>query len=292
MRFENTRVFNFEGAIRGMRNPMESWAKSDSQMCEGYENKGGECVVQPLCETSRFGQCHDGFIMGAKDLELAQRLIRSGSEHRKFMRQIFVSVDITAPLFWWKEADTYAVGVTKNSTSTMHTIQNKPITKELFEIGDYHPELGLIDDVPLGVRVDCFINDLEQLRQLFIMEEDPVIKKRYWKELIRWLPEGWLQTRTVTLNYENLLAMCSPGQRRFHKQTEWSVDFISWARSLPYAEQLIFIDEFDAARELEKSPEEKIRDFAKRARNMAAQNNVEMGDFLHILSEEIMKEAS
>lgn len=234
MRFENTRVFNFDGALRGMRNPKESWSRSDSH----WEYDCVEDTVEDI-----------EFVIGQNDLELAQTLIRAGSEHRKFMRQIIVSVDITAPIYWWKEFDTYKVGTTANSTSTMHKIQSKPITRELFEISDYHPELDMIDDAPLGIRVDNFINDLEQLRQKYLMTEDKKQKKKYWKELIRWLPCGWLQTRTVTMSYENLLAMCSKGQRRFHKLTEWSgsgqVSFVGWARTLPYAQELIFLDELD-----------------------------------------------
>lgn len=244
MRFENTQVFNFDGALRGMRNPKESWAKSDSHWEYNYADDAVEDMQ---------------YTIGEADLELAQTLIRAGSEHRKFMRQIIVSVDITAPIYWWKEFDTYAVGVTKNSTSTMHKIQSKPIAKELFEIGDFHPELTLIDDVPLGIRVGQFIDDLEQLRQCYLRaHKDDPDKKKYWKELIRWLPCGWLQTRTVTMSYENLLAMCSKGQRRFHKLTEWSgkdcVSFIGWARTLPYAQELIFLDELE-----EDDPWDEIR---------------------------------
>lgn len=246
MKFENTQIFNFDGALRGMRNPKESWSKSDSN----WEFTYGDCADELE------------YVIGPNDLRLAQTLIRAGSEHRKFMRQIIVSVDITAPLYWWKEFDTYKVGTVANSTSTMHKIQSKPITKELFEVDDYHPELMLIDDINIGTRVDCFIEDLEQLRQLYLMTENEKLKKQYWKELVRWLPEGWLQTRTVTMSYENLLAMCSKGQRRFHKLTEWSgadrISFIGWARTLPYAQELIFIDELE-----EPDPWETIKKLCK-----------------------------
>ena len=168
---------------------------------------------------------------------LAKRLIAGGSEHRKFLRQIFVTVDITAPLLWWKEADTYKVGTVANSTSTMHKLASTPITLDCFELGDYSPELDMIDDVPLGLRVDSFIDDLEQMRQKYLMTND----KRYWKELVRWLPNGWLQTRTVTMNYENLLSMYH--QRRNHKLTEWSIDFINFIKSLPYASDFLIPDE-------------------------------------------------
>lgn len=264
MKFENTQVFNFEGAFRGMRNPKNSWDKSDSDFSDDCHNQS----FDEECEKCEYFLGFDvpcKAHIGENDMKLAQSLIRGGSEHRKFMRQIFVSVDITAPLYWWKEFDTYKVGTVANSTSTMHKMASKPITLDCFEIDDYDNSLSLIDDVNIGLRVDCFIDDLEQLRQIHlhylskskkkgISESDKEhyeqVAKKYWKELIRWLPESWLQTRTVTMSYENLLAMCSKGQRRFHKLNEWSgkddnnlTNFISWARTLPYAQELIFIDE-------------------------------------------------
>ena len=166
--------------------------------------------------------------------------------------------------FLGKEFDTYKVGTVANSTSTMHTIHKTPITIDNFEIDDYDPSLGLIDPIHIGERVDCFVNDLEQLRQTYMLYSKKAkettdleerarlvgIAKKYWKELIRWTPDSWLQTRTVTMNYENLLGMCSRGQRRFHKLNEWSgiddeylTNFINFARQLPYAQDLIFIDE-------------------------------------------------
>lgn len=241
MKFENIRVYNFEGALHGMRNPKESWDKSDSYW-EG-----------------------DKYIIGENDMKLAQALIKAGTEHRKFLRQIFVSVDITASLYWFKEFDTYKVGTVANSTSTMHKIHSKPITKECFEMDDY-TNLSVFD-APLTCltdHVDEFIEILETLRQRYLEWNEKAkqskeiehkkmcsnIAKKYWKELIRWTPESWLQTRTVTMNYENLLGMCSRSQRRFHKLNEWSgvddpslANFISWARTLPYAQEFIFIDE-------------------------------------------------
>ena len=280
MKFENIRVMNFENALRGMRNPKESWHLSDSQFgfCQEdkYNDILSECVTKhcefqeidienqyeiydALCKQMEKSVCiykDDNLIeyaaIGPKDMELAQKLIRAGGEHRKFLRQIFVSVDITAPLYWWKEADTYKVGTVANSTSTMHKIDSKPITLDCFEIDDYCKDgLHVINDEPIA---DCslqnFVNNtiqyLEHLRQKYLETKD----KRYWKELIRWLPEGWLQTRTYTLSYETLLAMCSKGQRRSHKLNEWSgiddeslENFIKMARSLPYASQFLFIDE-------------------------------------------------
>jgi len=210
MLFENTEVFNFDGALRGMRNPKESWNKSDSDFSMCIEDRTNIVINNNI---------------GKNDLILAQTLIKSGSEHRKFMRQIFVSVDITAPIYWWKEFDTYKVGTVANSTSTMHKLASTPITKECFECAE--------------MLLPGMVEELEKLRQQYNETKDKTI----WKKLIVNLPESWLQKRTVTMNYENLLGICSKGQRRFHKLTEWSVDFIQWARNLPYAQDLLFIDE-------------------------------------------------
>lgn len=216
MKFENTEVYGFKRALKGMRNPLESWRKNDTV------EENGKVVI------------------GENDLDLAQRLIKSGSEHRKFMRQIFVSVDITAPLYWWKEFDTYKVGTTANSTSTMHKLATTPITDECFEMDDYDAVIMLDEGI---VETETLWNNiiftLEGMRQVYLRTKD----KRVWKEMIRLLPSSWQQTRTVTMTYENLLAMCSKGQRRFHKLTEWSKSFIDWARTLPYAQELIFPDE-------------------------------------------------
>lgn len=232
MKFENTEVWGFEHAIRGMRNPMNSWDKSDS-FWEDYK-----CI--------RFGdkECTKNFIIGENDLKLAQKLIKGGSEHRKFMRQIFVSVDITAPLYWWKEFDTYKVGTVVNSTSTMHKIDSKPITLECFEIDDYKGTELLIDETEVSLDWDVkdIIDVLEALRQKYLETKD----KRYWKELIRWLPESWLQTRTVTMTYENIYSMLR--QRYTHKLNEWSglddntlPNFKKWVNTLPYANELLFL---------------------------------------------------
>jgi len=263
MKFEKTEVMNFEGAFRGLRNPLESWEKSDSSFGIGTVNDTEDwdiahlyCVKDNISvedgdhydqEVDKYaawlrrnGIIRWGFnrclfeyaYIGPNDLNLAQRMIKAGTSDRKFLRQIFVSVDITAPLYWYKEFDTYKVGTVANSTSTMHKIASTPITKDCFEIDDYNPDLKLIDDVNIGLRTQCFIDDLEQLRQKYLQTKD----KRYWKELIRWLPEGWLQTRTVTLNYEILRNIYF--QRRYHKLSEWH-QFCEWIESLPYAKELI-----------------------------------------------------
>lgn len=218
MKFENTDVWGFEHALRGMRNPLNSWDKGDS----GYIDR-------------RF---NDQFHIGKNDLDLAQRLIKAGSEHRKFLRQIFVSVDVTAPLFWWKEFDTYKVGTVANSTSTMHKLANTPITIDCFEMDDF-------ENMNCHSCWDFVIFACEGLRQKYNETKD----KRYWKELIRLLPESWLQKRTVTMNYENILNMYM--QRKNHKLNEWSgkddsskTTFCSWVLSLPYAKEF-FIEPFE-----------------------------------------------
>lgn len=202
MKFENTSVMNFEGAFRGMRNPKDSWHMSDSWTDES------------------------GYHIGEKDMDLAHRLIAAGSEHRKFMRQIFVSVDIKAPLYWWKEMDTYKIGTTSNSCSTMHKLTAYPITLESFETDDYHPEL---------LDFSGFIDMLEVMRQAYLKTKNPLV----WKELVRWLPSSWLQKRTYTMTYENLYRIVR--QREFHKLSEWH-RFIDWVHTLPYAEELIFYE--------------------------------------------------
>ena len=284
MKFENIRVMNFENAIRGMRNPKNSWHLSDSKFgingISCSDDDKAEVIQNWLkwreekdSETSPVNNDHSSYenwlerngiirrgeknrayeyaYIGPKDMELAQSLIRAGSEHRKFMRQIFVSVDITAPMYWWGEFDTYKVGTVANSTSTMHKLTSKPITLDCFEIDDL-AEMDMIipivgSEITLEQAKNAIIDICEGLRQKYLETKD----KKYWKELVRWLPNGWQQTRTVTMTYENLLAMCSKGQRRFHKLTEWSGDgedfvtesFIKFARKLPYAQEFIFIDE-------------------------------------------------
>lgn len=233
MKFEKTEVWGFEHAIRGMRNPLESWDKSDSHThdapCANCMHYNKDCTDHKLIAN----KC---FYLGKNDLALMQKLIKAGSEHRKFLRQIMVSVDITAPLYWWKEFDTYKIGTIANSTSTMHKLASKPITMDCFEMGDF--EKVALSDGWSNTKYawnKFIIPLLEELRQIYITTKD----KRYWKELVRLLPESWLQTRTITMNYENILNMVH--QRQNHKLTEWSVNFINWVKSLPYAKELLCI---------------------------------------------------
>lgn len=216
MKFENTSVYNIYNAIIGARNPMNSWNKSDS-VFNGFNGKIENTVI------------------GKNDLELMQKLIKAGSEHRKFLRQIFVAVDITAPLYFFKELDTYKVGTVSNSTSTMHKLASTPITMDCFEMDDFDYFVGQNEN-DIGHIWEGLIYDLEYLRQKYNETKD----KRYWKELIRLLPESWLQKRTITMNYENILNMY--WQRKNHKLTEWSKSFCDWVKTLPYAEELICLE--------------------------------------------------
>ena len=274
MKFEKTEVMNFEGAFRGLRNPLESWAKSDSQfgiekleeVQADYETACEYCINEGLNAEKDYDAFYEAeekyaewlrengdlnktsfnlyfpdyvqyAYIGPNDLNLAQRMIKAGTSDRKFLRQIFVSVDITAPLYWWKEFDTYKVGTVANSTSTMHKLASTPITFDCFEMGDFE-NLRVYDNEPYNT--DTFVTDIwddiigycETLRLRYNETKD----KRYWKELIRILPEGWLQTRTVTLNYEVLRNIYF--QRHYHKLTEWHI-FCEWIESLPYGKELI-----------------------------------------------------
>lgn len=223
IKFEKADVWGFEHAIRGMRNPMNSWERSDSYPAVDC----GKCGI-----VEREGFCnpkeHDcsqfkTYEIGQNDYDLMARLIKGGSEHRKFLRQIFVSVDITAPIYWWKEFDTYKVGTTANSQSTMHKIHSKPIELSDFSIDDFEINNG-------GIYLeDCFINviaDCEMLRQRYMETKD----KRYWRGLVQLLPDSYNQKRTLTMSYENLLNMLK--QRKAHKLDEWR-EFCDWIFTLP-----------------------------------------------------------
>ena len=197
-------VMNLENAVRGARNPMNSWGRSDSF----YDEKGN-------------------YVLGPNDLDLAMRLAKAGNDHRKFLRQIFVSVDITAPLYWWKEFDTYKVGTVANSCSTMHKIHHKP-----FERSDFSCEK--MDEGALKV-LDTVIEFMEAERVKFCEDKK---NKQAWINMIQMLPTSYNQMRTVTLNYENLINMYYA--RRTHKLHEWH-DLCDWIMTLPYAEQLIAV---------------------------------------------------
>ena len=201
IKLERTSVMNLENAMRGARNPMNSWGRMDSS----YDEDGNFCL-------------------GPNDLDLGRRLRKAGSDHRKFIRQIFVSVDITAPLYWWKEYDTYKVATVANSTSTMHKIHSKP-----FELDDFSHDHLTKDSLEfMGVIIDR----LESIRQKFVAEK----KKEDWYDLIQLLPSSYNQMRTCTFNYETLINIYRA--RKNHKLAEWHT-FCDWIETLPYAEQLI-----------------------------------------------------
>lgn len=229
IKIENTEVFGFESAIRGMRNPMNSWEKSDSGTC-GYPHHIG-CANCPDRECGH-GFLNDGiFKLGINDLKLMRSLVKAGSDHSKFMRMINVTCDIVAPLYWWKEFDTYKVGTVRNSCSTMHKIHSKEFALYDFSIEKFYYE---DDDVALYLS-DMFMNvieDCERLRKKFVETGD----KKYWRGLIQLLPSSYNQRATVQLNYAVLRNMYH--SRKNHKLDEW-IDFCKWVETLPYAKELI-----------------------------------------------------
>lgn len=213
IKIENIETFNFKGAFRGLRNPLNSWEKSNSY-------------------TDAFGK----YVVGNKDLELAQRMINAGTDESKFMRQIFVSMDIIAPLYWWKEADTYKIATVSNSCSTMHKIASSEITEENYSF-DPEPDKPLTDLLTddyiriLDIK-NRAIEDVEWLRKKYNETKD----KRYWRLLIQINPDGWLQKRTWTGNYQNLRNIYFA--RKNHKLIEWR-QFCQMIEQLPYGKELI-----------------------------------------------------
>ena len=208
IKVENVNVYNFEAAIRGLRNPYDSWDKSDSIF-------------------------HGDFFVGEKDLSLMQRLFKAGTEHRKFMRQILVSMDITAPLYWWKQYDTYKVGTVANSQSTMHTI-----AKKKFEFLDFSFDkedgsfLNPTDDSEKLNGVHNFIKSLNIVRDEYLSSND----KNDWRFLIQMLPESYNQTRTISMNYE--VASTIIRQRRNHKLREWDALIDIMLKEFPYLQEI------------------------------------------------------
>ena len=201
IKLERTSVLNLENAMRGARNPMNSWARTDSYYDEDRN-----------------------YVLGPNDLDLAKRLAKAGPDHRKFIRQIFVSVDITAPLYWWKEYDTYKVATVANSTSTMHKIHSKAFEKEDFSTDHMTEETKkhFLD----------FVAYIEEVRKKFVETKD----KTYWYDLIQMLPSSYNQLRTCTLNYETLSNIYYA--RKAHKLEEWHT-LCDWIKTLPYAEDII-----------------------------------------------------
>lgn len=284
MQFKNTRAYNFEGAFRGMRNPMNSWDRSDSffgltdifmsdaltDVCDAwieYENverreRGAEeyshemknyneyynvlekyeqwFINQGILRRSDYGgDIYEVALLGPNDLDLAQRLILAGNEHAKFMRQIFVSVDITAPLYWWKEFDTYKVGTVANSTSTMHKLSAQSITMDMFEFNNLDVVVDTYTSPHGGESIRIFndyVEDIVDMCENLRLKFKETGDAAYWKALIQILPNAYLQTRTVTMSYANLRNIYF--QRQHHKLAEWSL-FCDWILTLPYSKELI-----------------------------------------------------
>lgn len=206
IKLERTSVMNFENAMRGARNPLNSWDRYDSSA----DSEGN-------------------FVFGANDLKLARRLCHAGSDHRKFIRQVFISVDITAPIYWWKEYDTYKVGTVANSTSTMHKIHSKP-----FEMADFSTD----HMVPAALlHMENMVLALENTRKEYINTKD----KALWYSIIQLLPESYNQMRTCTFSYENAFSMYNA--RKDHKLEEWHT-FCDWITGLPYFKEL-FLEEIE-----------------------------------------------
>lgn len=212
IKVDNIEVMNFAGAFRGLRNPMNSWDKSDSCFCP-YE---------PECE----GSC--AYHIGPNDLNLAQRMIKAGDSDSKFMRQILVCMDIDAPLYWWKEADTYKVATVANSCSTMHKLSSTPITRECFSFDE-------TNDTGITMAQDNIVKNCEELRQRYNETKDVTI----WRALIQLLPGAWNQKRTWTANYATLRNIYF--QRRNHRLSEWH-DFCHMIEELPYGKELICLE--------------------------------------------------
>ena len=226
---EKVKVFNFEGAMRGLRNPKDSWHLSDSNFDDNgcVHPNSDEIDNCKECELfTEFGESCIPYI-GPKDMKLAQLMIGAGTDESKFLRQIFISMDITAPLYWWKEFDTYKVGTVANSCSTMHKLDAYPITKDMFS-WDNVGEPG----ERFWATVDVIIEECERLRLLYKETGD----KAYWRALIQLLPNSWMQKRTVTLNYQ--VARAQYFARRHHKLTEWHTLCDAYL-ALPYGKEFI-----------------------------------------------------
>ena len=226
IKIENVDVSGWEAAIRGMRNPLNSWDKSDSHYGCGY----GEDYTYPTCGDICIDKCK--YIIGDNDLSLMKRLANAGTDHRKFLRMINVTMDITAHLYWWKEFDTYKVGTVANSCSTMHKIAAKEFTLEDFSHEHLFTEENLrYDAEPDSLKLlNTIINALNAYRLAYLEEGD----KSIWWQMIQLLPSSYNQCRTVMLNYEVLSNIYK--SRKNHKLDEWSVGFMEWIESLPYSE--------------------------------------------------------
>ena len=226
LKIENTEVMGWEHTIRGMRNPMNSWEKSDSGYCGRDLLRDCRTCVH---RNTSYPACYSGFDLGPNDYDLMVCLRNAGTDHRKYMRMIAVYVDITAPLYWWKEFDTYKVGTVANSCSTMHKIHAKEFTLEDFSCEHLLP-------FPSMEILERTIDALNAARECFIGCQDPTTKKDWWWQMIQLLPTSYNQKRTVMLNYEVLANIYK--SRKDHKLDEWHT-FCDWVKTLPYSELII-----------------------------------------------------
>lgn len=219
IKIDRAETYGWEAAVRGMRNPMNSWGKSDSHYCWEPQYPGGGCFG---CELNSDHNCRvDKYIVGAADLDLMKRLIKSGTDHSKFLRMIGVTCDLTAPLYWWKEYDTYKVGTVANSCSTMHKIHAKKFEREDFSTDHLIPRMKEVLDVTIANLNACRGNYLE------------TNDKKWWWQMIQLLPTSYNQKRTVQLNYAVLRNIYH--SRKNHKLDEWHT-FCHWIEGLPYSE--------------------------------------------------------
>ena len=226
IKIENIDIWGFEHAIRGLRNPLNSWDKSDSFPC--YTDLCGSCSQNHNGHCSYSNELY-GFHVGENDLSLMRKLYKAGSEHRKYLRQIFVSMDIIAPLYWWKEFDTYKVGTVANSCSTMHKIAAKE-----FELDDFSHEHLYVDNLSPFCPELVLAHQIDALnfwRKRYLETKN----KSDWWQLIQLLPSSYNQKRTVTMNYENVVTMIH--QRTGHKLDEWN-EFVATLKGLPYIKEI------------------------------------------------------
>ena len=227
LKIENVETCNWRAAIRGMRNPLESWDKSDTDIgCDG--KKCYECSFKP-----DWCGCAPKYIIGPNDLGLMKRLVNAGTDHSKFMRMITVSFDITAPLYWWKEFDTYKIGTVRNSCSTMHKIEAREL-----EVEDFSTDGLTSDDLAIIMINKNYINMLIEEYKKSSGEEKLAIHRR----IVKLLPDSYLQRATITTNYQVLRAIRN-SDRKTHKLLEWQDDFMKFIDSLPYAKELLIKEE-------------------------------------------------
>ena len=241
LKITETEVFGWKAAIRGMRNAHESWDKSDSGYCLdtlACHNCKWNRLTEVNCKTNIDNHI---FVVGKDDLTLMKKLVAAGTDHSKFMRMIHVQCDWEAPLYWWKEADTYKVGTVRNSCSTMHKITAHEFDMDMFShehLFDFCPsEHHNSTDI-----LEITIEHLNAMRKVLnSLDQDDPLRKEYWWQLIQLLPESYLQKATMDLNYQVLRNMYHA--RKYHKQDEWRVDFCNWVKSLPYSELITMTKE-------------------------------------------------